>query len=238
MHDDAFGAGLEACWAEGGEPGRVHVVMERDDGFVEAHDVAVYFQQELDGFDQWCLDRARGRVLDVGCGAGRHALPLHRQGIEVVGLDPSPGAIRVCHARGLRAVEGRVPELPDGLGAVDTFLMMGNNLGLLQGRDRAHEVLRALAGVAAPGAQVLGTGFDPAGGSASEHLAYRRRNIDEGRLPGELRLRTRYRRRTDKWFPYLLVSLPDLVHLLAGSSWQVGEHLEQEGRYAVQLLLA
>lgn len=44
------------------------------------------------------------RVLDVGCGPGRHALALARRGIEVVGVDHSPDFVQL--ARDAAAVEG------------------------------------------------------------------------------------------------------------------------------------
>lgn len=37
------------------------------------------------------------RVLDWGCGAGRHVVYLAREGFEVTGLDPAPTAIRRAH---------------------------------------------------------------------------------------------------------------------------------------------
>jgi SAM-dependent methyltransferase len=43
------------------------------------------------------------RVLDVGCGPGRHALALAEQGIEVVGVDISPRFVELARA----AAEGR-----------------------------------------------------------------------------------------------------------------------------------
>src|SRR5262245_14293225 len=40
------------------------------------------------------------RVLDVGCGPGRHALALARRGIEVVGVDLSPDFVELARAAG------------------------------------------------------------------------------------------------------------------------------------------
>lgn len=45
---------------------------------------------------------ARGRILDVGCGSGRHSLYLQGKGFDITGVDFSPGAIEVCRLRGLR----------------------------------------------------------------------------------------------------------------------------------------
>src|SRR5688572_29696292 len=44
------------------------------------------------------------RVLDVGCGPGRHSLALARRGLDVVGVDLSPDF--VAHAREAAASEG------------------------------------------------------------------------------------------------------------------------------------
>ncbi|MDG6899020.1 MAG: class I SAM-dependent methyltransferase [Nitrososphaerota archaeon] len=44
----------------------------------------------------------KGKVLDVGCGAGRVALYLQGWGLDVVGVDNSPFALRVARLRGVR----------------------------------------------------------------------------------------------------------------------------------------
>ena len=47
------------------------------------------------------------QILDVGCGTGRHLLPLSELGYQVVGLDRSPGMLRVA-AKRARSNETRV----------------------------------------------------------------------------------------------------------------------------------
>lgn len=39
------------------------------------------------------------RILDVGCGAGRHSIELARRGYRVVGIDPAPAMIEAARAR-------------------------------------------------------------------------------------------------------------------------------------------
>ena len=46
-----------------------------------------------------------GRILDVGCGPGRHALWLQEQGFNVTGIDTSPGVVQVARERGCRYVQ-------------------------------------------------------------------------------------------------------------------------------------
>ena len=54
----------------------------------------------------------RTRVLDLGCGHGRHALELARRGVAVVGLDYSEPALALARANA--AAEGLEVELVQG----------------------------------------------------------------------------------------------------------------------------
>ena len=89
---DAFGAVLLDYFN-----GKEHAatVIEREDGFFEAEKAAAYFAPFRSWFDaeRQVLRHVRGRVLDVGVGAGRVALELQQRGHEVVGIDVSPLAL-------------------------------------------------------------------------------------------------------------------------------------------------
>src|SRR5512133_4324470 len=70
---------------------------------------------------------ARGRVLDIGSGAGRVALHLQGRGQEVIAIDNSPGAIEACR-RGVRDARLlSIDEVDGSLGLFDTIVMYGNN---------------------------------------------------------------------------------------------------------------
>ena len=74
-------------------------------------------------------ERGAKRVLDLGCGAGRHVVFLAREGFEVHGLDSSAEALRICQERlreaGLRAtfVRADMREIPYPDGAFDACLL-------------------------------------------------------------------------------------------------------------------
>src|SRR5699024_2439971 len=85
----------------------------------------------------------------------------------------------------------------------DTFLLLGNNLGLLEGPERAPVFLAALAALARPGARIIAQGADPYRTTGPVQTAYPRLNRERGRLGGQLRLRLRYRQLSTDWFDYL-----------------------------------
>jgi len=243
---DAFGGALLACWEQGTTPNEVLQLIERDDGFLDTMAASRYFAGPDDwhALDHWVCDRAQGRVLDIGSGAGRVSLYLQERGLEVTALDVSPSAGDVCRRRGIhRVFTGTVFELaqqqPDGGQRIDAFLLMGNNLGLLGGRHQAPPFLAVLASLAAPNAVILGQGMDPYRTSNELHLAYHERNRALGRLGGQIRMRERYRNQASAWFDYLFATVDELRSLLEGTDWSLEHHQPQEDGpgYVVQLRL-
>lgn len=225
---DAWGRVLARCWDAGAAPWSGVEVIERDDGMIEAHDASRYFAEPQDWseLERWGWEQAAGRILDVGCGGGRHAVPWLALGREVVGLEPSPEAVRVSRERGVEAVIGSVPTLPEGLGVFDTIALFGNNLGLLGGPAQAPEVLAALASVARPGARLIGKGMDPVEGGGA-HAEYHAWNLRRGRARGQLRIRVRDRATTTPWFDYWLASPDEIAAVVAESVWTL-EALERD----------
>ena len=58
--------------------------------------------KDMPEIEQKALKLARGKVLDIGCGAGSHALYLQKKGLEVTALDNSEGCIAVTKERGVQ----------------------------------------------------------------------------------------------------------------------------------------
>ena len=110
-------------------------IIERDDDYIDTgSDPGLYFSE----YEQWspiekrAIELAKGRILDVGCGAGRHALYLQSKGFDVTGIDNSPGAIEVCKLRGLnKAIVRPINQIDEfAPNSFDTIIMLGNNFGL------------------------------------------------------------------------------------------------------------
>lgn len=210
---------------------RARFEFERDDGRRGASDLAGYFAdaREWLRIEREALAHARGRVLDVGCGPGRHALYLQRRGLEVVGIDPSTTQCALARVRGVAQVyEGGVRRLPKGLGTFDTVLMMGNNLGLPGDLAGMRRFLRDLTKITRSRARLIGHTRVP-GWWNEEHFAYVKRNVLRGRPAGAIRLRARYKARTGDWFDLLLLTPEELARLAAATGWDLVRVIAEEG---------
>jgi SAM-dependent methyltransferase len=216
-------------------------LIERNDGFIDvaARDLGAYFRpfREWPAHEQRAIDLAAGRCLDVGSGAGRVLLELQRRGLEAVGIDVSPLALEVCRRRGARDVRERsIARLDGSLGRFDTILMMGNNFGLFGTPIRARRLLARFLRIATPGARILAEVLDPYRTSDPFHLEYHRRNREAGRLPGQLRIRVRYKRYRTNWYDYLFVSESEMREIVDGTGWILSEAIRSTGAAYVGVL--
>src|SRR5262245_37916959 len=215
-------------------------IIERDDHwFGVSAGAPAYFAP----FEKWpsverrAMQLVRGRVLDVGCGAGRVALHLQARGHEVVAVDISPLAVKTCRLRGVRdARVCSVTQIGRRLGEFDTIVMLGNNFGLFGNPRRARWLLRRFHGLTSPRARIVAESRDPYKGATAEHRRYQQLNRRRGRLPGELRIRVRYGQARTPWFDYLIVSAPEMREIVAGTGWRVANLIEAHNPIYVAVL--
>jgi SAM-dependent methyltransferase len=226
--EDAFGRLLLDHLA--GEAGRP--ILERDDGYAgPALSAGVFFAEhrEWPAEEQHVFELVRGRVLDVGSGAGRHSLEAQRRGLGVVAIDVSPGALEVCRRRGVRdARHLPLAAVDSSLGTFDTVLMMCGNFGLVGNARDAVRTLRTLHGMTTPTARIVLDSVDPHQDTDPADLAYQERNRARGRLPGQVTIRLRYHGYATPWFELLNVSPAELEDVLAATGWHLAHLLEGE----------
>lgn len=168
--------------------------------------------------------------MDIGCGAGRHALYLQEQGFDVLGIDNSPLAIRTCKLRGLQEAKVMsITGLSSKLGTFDTILMMGNNFGLFGSFKRARWLLRRFKKMTSADARVIAESTDPYDTAEPCHLQYHRLNKQRGRMGRQLRIRVRYKKYATPWFDYLLVTREEMQDILEGTGWEIERFIGTDG---------
>lgn len=217
-------------------------VIERDDGFIAlaSRGPDMYFA----GPGAWphhvreALSFARGRTLDIGCGAGRFLVHLQDKGLEVVGIDTSPLALEVCRKRGGRDLRQlSIDQVDHALGCFDTLLLMGNNFSLLRDPETARLLLGRFLEVAADGTRILAEATDPYRTDEPFHLDYHERNRARGRIAGQVRTRIRYRGYSTPWAEHLLVSRVEMDQIVECTGWNVEAIIDSgASEYAVVLV--
>ncbi|MBA3334055.1 MAG: class I SAM-dependent methyltransferase [Acidobacteria bacterium] len=208
-------------------------IIERDDDYIDTgSDPGLYFTEyaEWSPLERRAIEQARGRVLDVGCGAGRHALYLQQKDFDVTGIDNSPDAIRVCKLRGLKKALVRPIEDVDKFKAnsFNTIQMFGNNFGLFGSFENAQLILKKFSRITAPDAQIIAGTHNPYQTTEPEHLAYHQLNRRRGRMGGQLKMRVRFGKVIGEWFDYLFVSPEEMQNILRDTDWQIKDFIELE----------
>jgi 2-polyprenyl-3-methyl-5-hydroxy-6-metoxy-1,4-benzoquinol methylase len=98
----------------------------------DAMSVAYLFRSfdEMPKLEQLALQLSKGRILDVGCGAGSHSLYLQNTlNLDVTAIDISENAIKACKLRGIqKTMVQDVMKLENE--TFDTILLLMNGAGM------------------------------------------------------------------------------------------------------------
>ena len=134
------------------------IITETSISEADEMSVAYLFRDftEMPKLEQKALQLSKGKVLDVGCGAGSHALYLENErNIEVKAIDISKNAIEACKLRGLKNAEVvNVLDL-DTSEKYDTILLLMNGTGIFGKLDQIATYLQKLKGLLNEGGQIL-----------------------------------------------------------------------------------
>lgn len=213
-------------------------VYRRDDDHVSEAHLEGYFAD----YDDWSdlekrmVEEMSGTVLDAGCGVGRTALWAGERGHDVLGIDRSPGAVRVARNRGVEhALVGDMTELPFR-GGFDTALVVGKQLGLGRSRADLWDTLIELAAVTEPGGRLVADLNDPTHPDTRGDPDYRAdRDLGEGLA--YRRFRVEYDGLVGPWTDLLMVTPEALERVVAGTPWALDELLDGAGSaYGVVLV--
>jgi SAM-dependent methyltransferase len=193
--------------------------------------IAVYFRgrEAMPELEQIALAECRGTVLDIGAGAGSHALALQEAGFDVTALEISPASVRVMKDRGVQKVL-QEDIFSYSAARYDTLLLLMNGIGLAGDLDGLRALLRHFKTLLNPGGRLL---FD------SSDVAYL---FEDGFLPddryyGEIHCQYGYKRQRTPMFSWLYIDFATLEKLAISEGWNC-EQLFDDGndQYLVRLM--
>ena len=171
----------------------------------------------------------KGRVLDVGCGEGRHSLYLQEKGFDVLGIDNSPLAIEICKLRGLKKTEVMAIESLDFKpNLFDTIIMLGNNFALMGNPEKAVMLLKNFSKITSATARIIAGSYDPYKTDEPAHLEYQKENREKGRMSGQIKFRVRFEKVVTDWIDWLTVSKEEMEDLLANAGWKINKLIESK----------
>jgi SAM-dependent methyltransferase len=156
---------------------------------------------EMPLLEQKALELAKGKILDVGCGAGSHGLYLQNErNLDVTSIDISANAIQACQLRGLKNT--RVQDVLDIKNETfDTITLLMNGTGIFGTIKNTPKFLQKLKSLLKENGQIL---ID-----SSDIIYMFDEDEDGGKwLPsngyyGELEFNITYKGEKEKSFPWL-----------------------------------
>lgn len=123
--------------------------------------IEVLFRKEDDmpELELIALDHCKGHVLDIGAGAGVHALSLMDRGLKVSAIDISGGAVAHMKQNGIQAEIQDVYTL-NQTNSYDTILSLMNGLGLAKNLENLPHFLKKIHTLLAPGGRFIADSTD------------------------------------------------------------------------------
>ncbi|MEW5759656.1 MAG: hypothetical protein AB1779_02695, partial [Candidatus Thermoplasmatota archaeon] len=77
--------------------------------------------------------------------------------------------------------------------------------------------------------RIIAESIDPYKTEKPEHLEYHKFNKRRGRMPGQARIRIRYKKYVTPWFDYLLVSKEEMKSILRATRWRIKKFIGSKG---------
>ena len=151
---DPMGAAI-ADFYKNGIAGRLRVLssMFDEDEIPVAH--LFREEDEMGELELKALGLSKGRILDVGAGAGCHALALQDKGMSVTAIDVSPLSVEVMAKSGVD--DARLVNLYDDAlcEKFDTILMLMNGSGIIGKIANMPQFFARIDSLLSEGGQVL-----------------------------------------------------------------------------------
>jgi len=196
---------------------------------------------EMPKLEQKALQLAKGKILDVGCGAGSHSLYLQNENnLAVQSIDISQNAVEACKLRGLKNVQVQnILEMDSNNpeNKFDTILLLMNGTGIFGTLKETTIFLQKLRSLLKSNGQIL---ID------SSDIIYMFDNDEDGGkwIPssgyyGELTFTIHYKNEKEDQFPWLYLDYNTLQNAAFANGLQSelileGQHYDYLARLSIK----
>ncbi len=191
--------------------------------------------KEMVTIEQNALLASKGKILDVGSGAGSHSLYLQNEkNLDVTALDISPKSIEVNKLRGInKTFCGNILDYSGS--TYDTILMLMNGTGIFGSLDKIDIYLQKLKSLLNPNGQILIDGTD---------ILYMFDQDEDGGyfIPangyyGELDYVVHYKGESEDPIKWLYLDFNTLKNAAENNDFKVEKVLQSEDSYLAKLTM-
>ncbi|HEY5511687.1 MAG TPA: methyltransferase domain-containing protein [Prolixibacteraceae bacterium] len=192
--------------------------------------------EEMPLQEQEALKRCKGKILDVGAGAGAHSMWLNNNGLEVVAIDISPLSCETMKERGLKEVLCcDVYTLTDQ--KFDTILLLMNGAGVAQTLPGLAVLLNHLKNLLNAGGKILADSSDLLYLFTDEN-GESWVDIASDTYYGEMEYQLSYKNVKGKKFPWLFVDPETLADYAEKAGFSVTDKIKgMHFDYLIELAL-
>lgn len=189
--------------------------------------------EEMNLIEQKALEISKGKVLDIGSGAGSHSLYLqHKKKLDVLALDFSPKSVEVCQLRGVKKTICK--DILDFRGETfDTILLLMNGTGIFQTLSKIDIYLEKLHSLLNENGQILIDSTD---------ILYMYDQSDEGGVLvpsehyyGEVDYFIHYKLDTEKPIKWLYLDFETLKRAVENNGFSIEKMVQENDSFLARL---
>lgn len=188
---------------------------------------------EMPELERIALKKCKGRILDVGAGAGIHAKHLADKGNSVKAIDISKGAVSYMLKQG---IDAELTDFSSFKGEkFDVILMLMNGIGIAGKLSNLEETLIHAKELLNPGGKLL---------CDSSDIKYLYEDEDgsmwidlNAEYYGNFRFQMKYKKETGVWFDWLYVDFDTLFNAAKNVGLKASKIFDQDDHYLAEIEL-
>ncbi len=191
-------------------------------------------QIEMPDLELMALESCKGKVLDVGAGAGAHSKELIDRGLDVDSIEISDGAVEYMKSIGLNARKINFFDLKND--KYDTILMMMNGIGIAGKLSNLENTLLHAKSLLQPGGKIL---------CDSSDIKYLYEDEDgalwvdlNSEYYGNFRFQMKFKKEKGPWFDWLYVDFDNLFNAAKNVGLKAKKIVDQDDHYLAEITIA
>ncbi len=197
--------------------------------------IEVLFRNEelMPEIELTALNKASGKILDIGAGAGSHALYLLENGKDVSAIDISEGAVSYMQSMGIKAKKINFFDLTNE--KYDTLLLLMNGIGIAGTLSNLEKTLLHAKKLLNAGGKIY---------CDSSDIKYLYQDEDDSlwvnlntEYYGNFKFQMKYKKEVGPWFDWLYVDFDSLFKAAKNTGFTALRILEKDDHYLAELTL-